>query len=185
MNWFNRHRVWTTIIGIFVVLMVVGSLAGTKDTENSTPTNNPTVAATATQVPTVQGTVAPTIQATVAPTVAPTVAVTEVPTAVPTATEYFTWSGNGDKNSKPFTIDPSVGNVDLVYTYNCGNFGSGNFIVNMYGSSGTFDMQSGGVDELGSKGSNSTTIYLNGDSPYHLEVITECSKWTIKVVPTP
>jgi len=92
----------------------------------------------------------------------------------------FRFSGSGIRNSPPFLVNAST--VTAHFTYNCAAAGgSGNFIADMVSgspSSLSYDDQS--IDNaLGSRGSQTTTIYpQNQGSYYHLAVNSECS-WSI------
>lgn len=82
-------------------------------------------------------------------------------------------SGSGIKNSSSFT---TTGPWTVAYTYDCANFGmNGNFIVTVGDSSGT--PVAFPVNELGDKGSSSSTVYDTGT--LHLEMNSECS-WHVK-----
>jgi hypothetical protein len=90
------------------------------------------------------------------------------------ATTLLQASGNGIKNTGPFTVS---GPWTLAYTYDCSGFGSkGNFIVEVADSNG--GMVGFAANELGAKGSASTAQYSTGN--LHLEVNSECA-WTVTV----
>ncbi len=105
------------------------------------------------------------------------------PVPKPTAKTLLSFKGSGIKSSKPFHA--SGDSVDVVYTYNCSNFGfDGNFQVYFYGA-GLFGGPDIVVNELGMSGKSRTTEYLDGASgPFHIEVNSECN-WSVVIVGTP
>ena len=88
--------------------------------------------------------------------------------------------GTGIKATDEFTA--SGGQVHLSYGYDCWNFGmAGNFIVTLYAGTTLRGVE---VNELGKSKTGSTTIYLDGSGPYHLEVNSECT-WAVIVAGRP
>jgi hypothetical protein len=103
------------------------------------------------------------------------------PTPAATPGVLLTLSGNGIKNSGPFTA--SGDSVQVAYTFDCTAFGGkGNFIAHLVGSDGA---PNGIANELAASGKDSTTVYLSDmTGPYHVEVISECS-WSLTVTGMP
>jgi hypothetical protein len=124
--------------------------------------------------PNASGQLATSVVATETPTLAITLA---PPTPAATQGVLLTMSGNGIKNSGPFTA--SGDSVQVAYTFDCAAFGGkGNFIAHLVGSDG---IPAAIANELAASGKDSTTVYLLGTSgPYHVEVNSECS-WSLTV----
>jgi hypothetical protein len=102
------------------------------------------------------------------------------PAATPTT--LLTLSGNGIKDSKPFTA--SGDGADLAYTFDCTSHGSaGHFALSVYDRSG---LSLDAVNyTLAKSGKDSETIYLaNTAGPYHLAINSECA-WSVTVTGTP
>ena len=179
-----RHRMRNTLFASIVglALLLVGVGIGAAVSNGSKPAPAPTVTVTAAAAPAA----AVTVTAAAAPAAAVTVTVTAGPTAAgtgqPAASSgvLINFSGSGIRNSAPFIVNSSA--VTARYSYDCSGFGGrGNFIAYMVSgspSSLSYDDQLI-ANELGSGGSQTTTVYpQNQGGSYHLEVNSECS-WTI------
>lgn len=85
--------------------------------------------------------------------------------------------GSGTKTTQTFTVGDEW---DLVWSYNCGNFGmgKGNFIVHIERKGGGFGTPIG-VNELGTSGDS--TEHYHDAGTYYLEMVSECD-WAVKVV---
>jgi hypothetical protein len=93
----------------------------------------------------------------------------------------LTLSGNGVKNSGPFSA--SGDSVAVAYSFDCTSFGfSGNFIAELVGADG---FPKWIANAMAKSGKDTTTVYLSGTSgPYHIEVNSECS-WSVIVAGMP
>jgi hypothetical protein len=186
------HRARTILLASVagLVLLFVGVAIGSAGAAKSKPAAAPTVTVTAAAA------AAPAVTVTKRVAAAPTVTVTSTATAAapaaaapapassphtaPASSVLISMSGSGIQNSAPFVVNSS--SVTAHYSYNCSAFGqSGNFIAELISgspSSGDYDDQSI-ADQLGSGGSQTTTVYPQEvGSSYHLEIDSECS-WSI------
>jgi hypothetical protein len=133
---------------------------------------------------------APASTVTVAAAAAPAAAVAVTVTAQPASADpsqpsagsgvLINFSGSNIRNSAPFIVNSSA--VTASYSYDCSGFGgTGTFIADMISGSpsgGPYDDQPI-ANELGSGGSQTTTVYpQNQGGSYHLEVNSDCS-WSI------
>jgi hypothetical protein len=93
-------------------------------------------------------------------------------TAKPTPNLLFSQTSGGNKSVRPFDAPDEW---RLVWSYDCKNFaayGGGNFIVDDEGGSGV------AVNELGKGGSG--TEYIDAGGRIKLQVVSTCSRWTLK-----
>ena len=164
-SWLRRHKVLTVIgsvFGLFVVLGVIGAVAG-----GGQKTPQAAVAASSS---------AATAQAATATASATPSATRSAPAAA--ARTVATFTGSGTQTTSRFTVTDTW---KLVYSFNCATFGqSGNFQVFEDGGS---DFSGVTVNDLAMSKSSSTWAYNDGGRHY-LEINSECS-WKVKVVDEP
>jgi hypothetical protein len=153
---------------VVLVLVIIGTLTSDPKpdtTAGQAPTTAPTTAAPATESATTD-TVAPETTSKPATTAKPTT------TRKPGPRVLFSQSSGGSHSLRPFTAPDSW---RLIWSYDCRNFGTGNFIV----SDESFNANIA-INEL-DKGGHGTE-YIDGGGRIKLQVITTCSRWTLKAV---
>ena len=170
----DRSSLYLGLAAILFIVAVGGAL-GFYFGRAQTPGRTTTTAATS-YVPTASRVLTTTAPAEVA-TSAATATSTAVPGVAATPQVLLSFSGNGIKNSQPFTASGDT--VQVVYSFDCSAFGSqGNFQADLVGSDG---LPNSIANALAASGKDTTTIYLHGMSgPYHVEVNSECS-WSLTV----
>ncbi len=189
----TRNTMFASIAGLAgLALLFVGVGIGAAISTGSKPAPASTVTVTAAAAPAAAAPAAAvTVAAAAAPAAtAPAAAVTVTVTAQPSAADtsqpsassgvLINFSGNNVRNSAPFIVNSSA--VTASYSYDCSGFGgTGTFIADMISgspSSGPYDDQPI-ANELGSGGSQTTTVYPQSQGgSYHLEVNSDCS-WSI------
>jgi len=187
----TRNTLFASIAGLVgLALLFIGVGIGAAVSTGSKPARASTVTVTAAAAP--AATVI--VTAVAAPAAAVIVTVTAQPSAVdtsqPSAADtsqasassgvQINFSGSDVRNSAAFIVNSSA--VTASYSYDCAGFGgTGTFIADMVSgspSSEPYDDQPI-ANELGSGGSQTTTVYpQNQGGSYHLEVNSDCS-WSI------
>jgi hypothetical protein len=187
----TRNTLVASIAGLAgLALLFAGVGIGAAVSTGSKPAPASAVTVTAAAAPaatvTVTAAAAPAATVTVTAAAAPAATVTAQPTAAgagqPAASSgvLINFSGSNVRNSAPFIVNSSP--VTASYSYDCSGFGgTGTFIADMVSGSPSslpYDDQSI-ANELGSGGSQTTTVYPQSQGgSYHLEVNSDCS-WSI------
>jgi hypothetical protein len=148
---------WALILGLLLACGVGHAFAGAAD--SSAPTTVTTTAAHAGTGGTHTTTAKP-------PTATP----------APKLTTIASYSGSGPKNTANFHVNADQ--WQIVWTCQPGSFGSGNFIVMVYGADGT-PTDPGAVNEICSSSMHDTTIE-RGSGDFYLSVNADVP-WTIQI----
>jgi len=159
-------------IGVAVVIVALGVVGAVSSPAAPTAVSSPVPSLLASLAPSMP---TPSNDPSVGTSVAPSDVSSVAPSAHPVSV-LLTAKGNGTKSTKAF--DFSGSSFDINYTYSCKAFGmAGNFQIYVYAGSNLIDLP---VNELATKGSDTSTEYLTEAGPYHLEINSECA-WTLRV----